>query len=331
VVQLAISQKKMLGYLNGAVVPYRRSQSMVKERCAEKQRPCTNAARGTTAIATWGMVRECLQEILFATVRPGSVPLSNIKRIFRSRYHIELSETALGHAKLSELLQDPRLQDLCTVQLRGHGYVVVPTCTQCSRKSEISELGAAPFLSRLMLQRSVHGDEQQQNVPNPLSPAALSKDGCVGSMVLNTFIHAAPPTTAFRRACSLPKDIGSGKNDWETAFHALSFMPRPEPTAVANPRETCRRASAPQAEMREPPREVEHTDPFSRQASPAHSDTRNNFVDLDPESDSEALSAPSPTTSARSPRKVHNGCGEPDATNGEIGAEHRVVRLAEFI
>ena len=28
--QLAISQKKLLGYLNGAVVPYRRSQSMIK-------------------------------------------------------------------------------------------------------------------------------------------------------------------------------------------------------------------------------------------------------------------------------------------------------------
>ena len=29
IVQLAISQKKLLGYLNGSVVPYSRSQSMV--------------------------------------------------------------------------------------------------------------------------------------------------------------------------------------------------------------------------------------------------------------------------------------------------------------
>jgi hypothetical protein len=54
------------------------------------------------------------------------MPLSNVKRLFRSRFHMELSETALGYSKLSELLKDPRLQDICTVQLRGQGYVVVP-------------------------------------------------------------------------------------------------------------------------------------------------------------------------------------------------------------
>ena len=35
IVQLAISQKKILGYLNGSVVPYQRSQSMVKEQRLE--------------------------------------------------------------------------------------------------------------------------------------------------------------------------------------------------------------------------------------------------------------------------------------------------------
>ncbi|CAK9026537.1 NEDD4-binding protein 2-like 1 [Durusdinium trenchii] len=94
IVQLAISQKKLLGYLNGAVVPYKRSQSMIKERCAEKQRPCTNTT--------------------------STIPLSNVKRLFRSRYHTELSETALGHSKLSELLQDPRLKDICRMTNVSH-------------------------------------------------------------------------------------------------------------------------------------------------------------------------------------------------------------------
>mmetsp|Transcript_7024 Transcript_7024/g.20711 ORF Transcript_7024/g.20711 Transcript_7024/m.20711 type:complete len:518 (-) Transcript_7024:447-2000(-) len=127
IVQLAISQKKLLGYLNGAVVPYARSQSMIKERCAERQRPCTSAARGTSGVATWEMVRTCLQD-LFRGMEPGacSMPLSNVKRLFRSRFHAELSETALGHAKLSEMLQDQRLRDICTVRLQGHGYVVLP-------------------------------------------------------------------------------------------------------------------------------------------------------------------------------------------------------------
>ncbi|CAK9000050.1 unnamed protein product [Durusdinium trenchii] len=103
IVQLAISQKKLLGYLNGAVVPYKRSQSMIKD-LPEK----------------WELGKNC--QPLRSTI-----PLSNVKRLFRSRYHTELSETALGHSKLSELLQDPRLKDICHVRLQGHGYVVGPS------------------------------------------------------------------------------------------------------------------------------------------------------------------------------------------------------------
>ncbi|CAE7251381.1 rsmB [Symbiodinium sp. KB8] len=128
IVQLAISQKKLLGYLNGAVVPYGRSQSMIKERCAERQKPCTNIARGNGSdLADWEVVKRGLKEIL-GSLSPGTatIPLSNVKRLFRSRFHIELSETALGHSKLSELLQDPRLRDICSVRLQGHGYVVSP-------------------------------------------------------------------------------------------------------------------------------------------------------------------------------------------------------------
>lgn len=128
IVQLAISQKKLLGYLNGAVVPYGRSQSMVKERCAERQKPCTSTARGTGSdLADWEVVKNGLKEILSSlSGNTGSIPLSNVKRLFRSRFHIELSETALGHSKLSELLQDSRLRDVCSVRLQGHGYVVSP-------------------------------------------------------------------------------------------------------------------------------------------------------------------------------------------------------------
>mmetsp|Transcript_41938 Transcript_41938/g.96228 ORF Transcript_41938/g.96228 Transcript_41938/m.96228 type:complete len:771 (+) Transcript_41938:98-2410(+) len=132
IVQLCISQKKLLGYLNGAVVPYGRSQSMVKEQCAVYQQPCAThpSHHGTHGLqmATWEAAAACLQEILSSAATngaPGMVPLSNMKRLFRSRYHLELSETSLGHSKLSELLQDFRLKDVCTVQLHGHGYMVV--------------------------------------------------------------------------------------------------------------------------------------------------------------------------------------------------------------
>lgn len=137
IVQLAISQRKLLGYHNGTVVPYASSQSKVKERCAERNKPCASTSRGMGPwpLATWDMVRGCLREI-FCSIAPGAgtglamVSLSNIKRLFRARFHIELSETALGHSKLSELLQDARLSDICAVKLQGNGYIVTPPSPQ---------------------------------------------------------------------------------------------------------------------------------------------------------------------------------------------------------
>merc|ERR1719264_470835 len=72
--------------------------------------------------ATLEIARHYLREILQANT---VVPLSNIKRIFRTRYQTDLSETLLGHSRLSDLLQDVRFHDLCTVQLQQNGYVVV--------------------------------------------------------------------------------------------------------------------------------------------------------------------------------------------------------------
>merc|ERR1719387_1606913 len=78
--------------------------------------------------ADWSTTRACMAEIMDAArySDEGAERLANIKRIFRSRYQLELSETALGHTKLSELLNDPQLQDLCHIELRNGGYAVVP-------------------------------------------------------------------------------------------------------------------------------------------------------------------------------------------------------------
>jgi len=127
IVQLAISQKKLLGYLNGNVVPYSRSLSMVKDQSAQCQRPCASTSRRnkSTAFATWDVMRPCLEQLL-STLGGQPMPLSNLKRLFRVQFNVELSETALGHAKLSECLQDPRVRDLCDVRLQGQGYTIVP-------------------------------------------------------------------------------------------------------------------------------------------------------------------------------------------------------------
>jgi len=243
IVQLAISQKKLLGYLNGAVVPYASSQSMVKEQCAVWQQPCTtnvNQAAGTTPstlpMASWETARMCLRDILDNAARsgsgPGIVPLSNVKRLFRSRFHVELSETMLGHSKLSELLQDPHFQDICTVQLQGHGYIVVQVqapeghtislAENIPSYAGLSDLkpDSAPFEPTVLADdeprrvefcpdeplileddavpssnvREVMEDLTPARARLPtLSPSTLCKDGLVGSMVRSTFIHAAPP------------------------------------------------------------------------------------------------------------------------------------------
>mmetsp|Transcript_10234 Transcript_10234/g.29217 ORF Transcript_10234/g.29217 Transcript_10234/m.29217 type:complete len:651 (+) Transcript_10234:72-2024(+) len=134
IVQLAISLKKLLGYSSGSVVPYAHSQSMLKDRHAQCQRPCPGVVRGKLTVANWDTMRDHLKQLLAAVGTDSqTLPLSNIKRLFRAQFGVELSETALGYAKLSELLQDPRLSDLCEVKLHGYGYVLIPTAGRAKR------------------------------------------------------------------------------------------------------------------------------------------------------------------------------------------------------
>merc|ERR1712070_1313882 len=99
------------------------------DSAAAEQSSCAHAACvSDLTLATWETARTYLRIILSDSMKSGtdSVPLSNIKRIFRSQFSTELSETSLGHSKLSELLQDAKLSDICTVRLLEQGYFVVP-------------------------------------------------------------------------------------------------------------------------------------------------------------------------------------------------------------
>jgi len=135
ITQLAIWQKKILGYSSystGAIVPYFRSASLVKSTCADLR--CSVASTGAAnqpqlPVASCEQARIYVREILVKSVRSGSscILLSNMKRMVRSEFEVDLSETALGHAKLSELLTDSRFHDICDVQMQGRSYVVVPS------------------------------------------------------------------------------------------------------------------------------------------------------------------------------------------------------------
>lgn len=251
IVQLAISQRKLLGYLNGAVVPYGRSQSMVKERCAMRQRPCTGSTRATSTIASWDTVRACLRELLrVAGPDDGHVALSNVKRLFRSKFRIELSETALGHAKLSELLQDPRMQDVCSVELRGQGYVVVPRVPAVPRNL-ISLADTLHQHAATDLPSHTQAPNKSRWVPEPLSlddmvspsvvPVSNSSTSCSAGTAEPTpftdpgFDVQTPSPASMQCARSLPRllgkpDPGAGMHD-QVFGHALPST-KPAPGAM---------------------------------------------------------------------------------------------------
>lgn len=240
IIQLAVSQKKILGYRDGDTVPYRFSQSRAKEECAAQQQP--SSSNSDLAVATWDVVRHCLKQMLECAPgpRPGCVTVSNVKRIFRMRYQIELSETALGYSKVTDLLQDDRLHDLCSVQLQGRGYAVVEVmddhiCDWAQETIQPAPVQRVVFCpdAPLCLEDAVPvsmpmaGPEQAPKIC-ALSPSVLAKDGLVGSMVRDTFIHFPQPTqpASRQRSHSVPKDFGSNRDVWETECHALAFFPR---------------------------------------------------------------------------------------------------------
>jgi hypothetical protein len=219
ITQLAISQRKLLGYFNGAIVPYELSTSMLKCRCAQEQRPIVNQPVSASPygpiefqVADLGTARQKLQEILGSAALLGKdqVPLSNIKRLFRSLYQLELSETALGHSKLTELLQDPRFNDICTVQLQDRGYTVLPVYPilttplnhngvalgtdihQATPRSEIEEL------ERLNVSFGTPQQQHHYNCETPVRPK------------VPPLIFTPSPTRTIHRSFSTPDEFGTG-------------------------------------------------------------------------------------------------------------------------
>lgn len=284
IVQLAVSQKSILGYRDGALVPYAMSRCLVKKQHAESMLPCAPAhAEGVLPCADWDAVRVCLAEIMDAALHSseGVERLANVKRIFRAKYQLELSETMLGHTKLSDLLQDPRLGDLCRVELRSGGYAVVPqlgggllhggrcegmdnhgalACPQIPSgalsacQPECAAQAFGPGFSGLQLQFASEVLAPPQlseavpfkvpQAPWQLSPSTFSKEGSITKVpglgaVKNTFIEVpitpvTPAMGAQKRARSLPKNMGSKKNEWEVLCHVLSYQHCPVESKVVH-------------------------------------------------------------------------------------------------
>jgi len=179
-----------LGYLDGTIAPYNRSSSRMKDTAAEL---CVgSSASQQLPLASASDARSCMIDVLESAVRKGKkhVPISTLKRLFRSRFHKELSETALGHTKLSDLLQDKRFNDFCSVRLLERGYVVIPNDTFSAARA-----------------RSAH-----VRLPTSATLPTLSFGAPITTTCKNTFIHAPEPQPAAQaRSKSVPKNLGSCK------------------------------------------------------------------------------------------------------------------------
>jgi len=192
IVQLAISQKKILGYAKGQLVPYCFSEECTKARCAVRLQPMAAAGAGAAEMpfATWDDLRSGLCEILEASCNPGPrmITLSNVKRLFRSQLHLDLSETVLGHSRVWELLQDPRLHDVCIVHAYGNGQAVVQRVHTVPAPQAFCGTGAAPLpLPMPSVQPAAgHFPFSTAPAPSPFSTCASNRQAFVQP-------YAAPP------------------------------------------------------------------------------------------------------------------------------------------
>mmetsp|Transcript_112454 Transcript_112454/g.206398 ORF Transcript_112454/g.206398 Transcript_112454/m.206398 type:complete len:597 (+) Transcript_112454:100-1890(+) len=246
-VQLAISTKKILGYNLSTIVAYGCSQSMEKEQCAASNVACSGRdgrSAGMPALS-WEEARFYLQELLSSSP-PTGIQLPNVKRLFKSRFNANLSETALGYSKVSDLLQDPHFQDICVVKEHGQGYVVMQAPAQAINLFDLLSANVSPakvqeqcvtadklpeHVSSFDVEPLSFDEAELQNeplvlVPTPspspglptwaLSPATWAKNGYAG-VVHNTFIDLKLPKTPLlrseRRSQTEPHNIGL-KEDW---------------------------------------------------------------------------------------------------------------------
>lgn len=184
IVQVAISTKKILGYNAGAIVPYRSSQSMAKEQCAASNMACS--ANGGSAASlpalSWEQAKFYLAELLrFSS--PEGIPLPNVKRLVKSTFNVQLSETALGYSKVSDLLRDPRLQDICLVKKQGHGYVLTQAPAKiinlASLLTSMDSATASPGHDQLNVEEPMSfNDAELENEPMILIPTPSSTPCC---------------------------------------------------------------------------------------------------------------------------------------------------------
>lgn len=118
VVHLAVCTRRLLGYSKGALVPHKFCDAVLKETCALKLTPLGDGSTGRWA--TWDDLVPNLVTLL--GMEEAGISISNVKPYYQSHFQAELSETALGHKRLQDVLQDPRVAEK-VVLLKVNGSI----------------------------------------------------------------------------------------------------------------------------------------------------------------------------------------------------------------
>lgn len=106
-VQLCIVKKELLGYRLGHLAPYQLSDECKKKSSALLNIP-TRIHPGEKYAQSWEEAGSLIADVVNQNL--GAVQLSSLKLMCRKMCQMELSESAFGHAKLSQFLQDRRLR-----------------------------------------------------------------------------------------------------------------------------------------------------------------------------------------------------------------------------
>lgn len=122
IVQLCIRTKALLGYHQGNLVPYAFSDDCKKHTSAVMYQPM-QLGEGDAWVQSWSEASRLLMILL--QEEAGAIQLSTLKAVCQRRFQKALSESALGHTKLSELLCDPRMKGKFLVSQRGTEWWVM--------------------------------------------------------------------------------------------------------------------------------------------------------------------------------------------------------------
>jgi len=138
-----------------------------------------------------------LLEILDASrsPAPGMITLSNVKRLFRSQLNLELSETVLGHSRVGELLQDPRLSGVCALQAMGNGQTMVQRADLFHAMNHSQRRGMEHLVLQQQHQQHQQQQHQQHHQQLGFSPNASHSPVCLGTCASNRLfpLATAPP------------------------------------------------------------------------------------------------------------------------------------------